>query len=320
MIARNGTSGSKFCDVVVSISLIRNAHQVDPKDQCVGFEIGYLTEGLRDSDPSMKIAVGIITYNNGSNQIAKLGGSLDNAIRHSERAPDAFVLISIANGAMDAWPQLQVQHLPLPTEGNIGFARAANKLFEKAKLVGCDVLILANPDGAFHHRCLKYLLDAHDSKPDDILEARQFPEEHPKYYEPDSGLTNWSSGACLLVPMSCYERVGGMDERFFLYMEDVDFSWRARSAGFSVRVVPKALFSHDVIGREENQTVQQHSLESQLRFYRKWRGPRRRIRRIKSELIRLGFACPDCESSYEVDAIDANIRDFTQPYFGKGRW
>jgi len=263
------------------------------------------------------IAVGVVTYNNSCSQISKLGGSLDVAIQYSKKDSNAFVLISIANGTGDDWSSLRVRHVSLPTEGNIGFARATNRILDAAKREGCDVLILANPDGAFHYGCLKHLLNAHGIWPNDILEARQFPEEHPKYCDPDSGLTNWSSGACMLIPLSCYEKVGGMDERFFLYMEDVDFSWRARSAGFDVRVVPKALFSHDVVGREEDPIVVRHLLESQLKFYEKWHGPRRYIKRLR---VKLGAARTDYKSAEEISVIDKAIRNFTRPYFGRGRW
>jgi GT2 family glycosyltransferase len=44
----------------------------------------------------------------------------------------------------------------------------------------------------------------------------------------------WVTGCCLLVRRSCLESVGGLDEDFFLYYEDVDLCRRARAQGWSV--------------------------------------------------------------------------------------
>ena len=41
-----------------------------------------------------------------------------------------------------------------------------------------------------------------------------------------------------------FQRVGGFDERIFLYCEDVDLSWRLREAGYRLRYVPAATFEH----------------------------------------------------------------------------
>jgi N-acetylglucosaminyl-diphospho-decaprenol L-rhamnosyltransferase len=44
----------------------------------------------------------------------------------------------------------------------------------------------------------------------------------------------WVTGGCLLVRRDCLAAVGGLDENFFLYYEDVDFCWRAWAGGWSV--------------------------------------------------------------------------------------
>ena len=43
----------------------------------------------------------------------------------------------------------------------------------------------------------------------------------------------WVSGSCMLVDRRAAQEVGLLDERFFLYVEDVDLCRRLRSAGFS---------------------------------------------------------------------------------------
>jgi GT2 family glycosyltransferase len=55
---------------------------------------------------------------------------------------------------------------------------------------------------------------------------------------------DWVSGACLLVRRSDAERAGLMDERFFLYAEDVDFCAAVRARGGRVLFVPEAQIVH----------------------------------------------------------------------------
>lgn len=54
----------------------------------------------------------------------------------------------------------------------------------------------------------------------------------------------WLMGSCLLVRRRAVEEVGGMDERFFLYFEDVDWCRRFWLAGWQVMYVPGAQFIH----------------------------------------------------------------------------
>jgi N-acetylglucosaminyl-diphospho-decaprenol L-rhamnosyltransferase len=58
------------------------------------------------------------------------------------------------------------------------------------------------------------------------------------------GAPEWLSGSCLLVRRSALAAIGGMDERFFLYCEDVDLCHRLRDAGHEVRYEPAAVVRH----------------------------------------------------------------------------
>ncbi|WP_182050207.1 glycosyltransferase [Changpingibacter yushuensis] len=52
------------------------------------------------------------------------------------------------------------------------------------------------------------------------------------------------TGAAMFVPRRVYEELGGFDERFFMFYEDVDFGWRVNLAGYSVRYVPTSVAYH----------------------------------------------------------------------------
>jgi N-acetylglucosaminyl-diphospho-decaprenol L-rhamnosyltransferase len=54
----------------------------------------------------------------------------------------------------------------------------------------------------------------------------------------------WVTGGCLLVRRDCFEQLGGLDESYFLYYEDVDFCQRARQAGWSVWYEPSLSATH----------------------------------------------------------------------------
>jgi hypothetical protein len=54
----------------------------------------------------------------------------------------------------------------------------------------------------------------------------------------------WGGAACVLVRRKAFEAVDGFDERFFMYMEDVDLCARLGGAGFRLRYVPDAVAVH----------------------------------------------------------------------------
>jgi GT2 family glycosyltransferase len=129
-------------------------------------------------------------------------------------------------------------------EGNLGFGRAHNTLAERAD-AGTDLLLLLNPDAIPFHDCLQRLVDRACATPDAALvEACQFPNEHPKVYDAATGETGWCSAACLLVRNQVFRDLGGFDDRIFLYCEDVDLSWRCWLAGHRCVVEPSARCVH----------------------------------------------------------------------------
>lgn len=86
---------------------------------------------------------------------------------------------------------------------------------------------------------------------------------------------DWLNGACLLVRREVIEQVGGFDEGYFLYSEELDLCRRARDAGWRVVYVPQAVVIHHE-GRSSEQVIAArhvHFNRSRVRYFRKFHGP-----------------------------------------------
>jgi GT2 family glycosyltransferase len=66
----------------------------------------------------------------------------------------------------------------------------------------------------------------------------------PKEFK-EPGFVNGISGACFAIKREDYWRIGGFNENFFVYMEDTEFSWRAKTKGFKICYVPSSVVYHD---------------------------------------------------------------------------
>lgn len=126
---------------------------------------------------------------------------------------------------------------------NLGTARGHNTLFEG---YGGDFVVVMNPDVLMAPDSLTELFRPFRVDVTGIVEARQLPIEHPKEYSTITGETSWASTACCLIPARLWRELDGFDaDTFFLYCDDVDFSWRVRLHGFKVVFQPSAIVFHD---------------------------------------------------------------------------
>jgi N-acetylglucosaminyl-diphospho-decaprenol L-rhamnosyltransferase len=117
-------------------------------------------------------------------------------------------------------------------------------------------------------------------------QERQEPSERP---------VGWLSGSCLLLRKAAFDRIGGFDERYFMYMEDVDLGDRLARAGFENVYVPTAEILHDkghATGRDPARNLAAHHRSTYTfladRHPRRWQAPLRWA--IKSALtVRAGL-------------------------------
>ncbi|MFP6558160.1 rhamnan synthesis F family protein [Paraburkholderia sp. B3] len=183
-----------------------------------------------DVKSDTRVAIGLVTYNNSAEELALAVGAAELSLKTADLST-AGSLFLLDNGAStDESIDARDLITRLPSRGNIGFGGGHNHLMRAAFDEGFDIYIAINPDGALHPdavRALVQMVLAADGKA--LVEALQFPSEHPKPYDEHTLDTPWVSGACLAISKSAFADLGGFDEDFFMYCEDVDLSWRART-------------------------------------------------------------------------------------------
>jgi GT2 family glycosyltransferase len=89
---------------------------------------------------------------------------------------------------------------------------------------------------------------------------------------------DWANGACLMVRRSLLQQLGGLDEEFFMYFEDVDLCRRLRQQGYRVRHVAEAEIVH-FIGRSSGRDRERLQLVwefSRIRYIEKHFSPFKR--------------------------------------------
>jgi GT2 family glycosyltransferase len=202
------------------------------------------------------VRVQSILYNLGLDQIRRSLEYLDNAALNAKRT-GAIGTVMIAYGDCSPQSTIDDETLRLLRQSytniraieytyfgtNLGSAAGHNRLLNDA---ASDLVMILNPDVLASPNLFGELVDAL-ARPDvGLVEARQIPIEHPKDYDRETGETSWASTACAMGPMKVFKDLGGFDsDTFFLYGDDVDFSWRARLAGYKVVHQYSAVVFHD---------------------------------------------------------------------------
>lgn len=159
---------------------------------------------------------------------------------------------------------------------NLGSARGHNRLAE-----GCTAsfLLTLNPEVVVSPRVIPLLMEPFGRSGTGLTEAKQLPIEHPKDYDVETGETSWASTACAMVPTELFADIGGFDaESFFMYCDDVDFSWSVRRRGLTVVHQPAAVVFHDKrLGAgaawQPSAAERYYSAEAALLLLHKWSRP-----------------------------------------------
>ena len=220
----------------------------------------------------MKTAVVILNYNTRDYLRKFLPGLLDSC-----RGRDAQLIVA-DNGSEDGSVQLMQTEFPgvplIVMERNYGFTGGYNRAL---KGLDAEYYVLINSDIEVPPDWLEPLVEWMDSHPrcgacgpklisyerrdsfeyagaaGGLLDRYGYPfcrgrllqkiEKDKGQYDTPADVL-WVSGACLLVRASVWNNLGGLDERFFAHMEEIDLCWRMQLQGWKVSVVPSSRVFH----------------------------------------------------------------------------
>ncbi len=269
--------------------------------------------------PDTRLVVGIVTYQTPAPMLARALRGADAAA--AAAGIDAAVLLLDNGGPSSAAVLPRPGTRVLPTAGNVGFGAGHNRMMCAAFEDGAQYYLALNPDAVLHPSALGALLRMARAADDlALVQTTQFPAEYTVAYDPATFDTPWVSGACLLIPRAVYDRIGGFDEGFFMYCEDVDLSWRARTAGLRTLTCPAALLFHPTTHRVLDLPTETMYLHSGLRLALKWNDPAF-ADRTRAECVRAGIIPPDLSGLRPEPATPGFRPDFENDYsFGPKRW
>jgi O-antigen biosynthesis protein len=118
----------------------------------------------------------------------------------------------------------------------------------RAGLAGCKIL---NPDGSFQLPCRRSFPTPWVALTKTFGLSAMFPRSrlfgryNLTYLDPEATYeVDAISGSFMMIRREAFERVGGLDESFFMYGEDLDYCYRIRSAGFAVYYVHATAIIH----------------------------------------------------------------------------
>jgi GT2 family glycosyltransferase len=268
----------------------------------------------------VRVSVLIVGYRNLRHLDACIGG----AIRAMDGLDSEILFIDCSNDGSaefvrERFPGVRV----LPHAGNLGFGRGNNHLAREAH---GDYVLLLNPDtvprsdeitrlvrfadahpaaGACGGRCVfpsgEHDLGSHQPMldvPGMVLTALGLARLRRGALPLDASApqrVEVISGAFMLVRRALWERLGGFDELFFMYTEEVDLCKRIADAGFELWADPSIVMIHDAgSGDPDNPRKRLQLLRGNATFFRKHSAPLAATigcgAMLANEWIRLAYA------------------------------
>ena len=145
----------------------------------------------------------------------------------------------------------------------------------RAGIVGPKVL---NRDGTFQLSAMRSIPNPFDAISRALLLSKLFPKSprlakyNLTYLDPNvTQKVDASTGCCLMVRREMIDKIGLLDEKFFIYCEDVDWFLRAKKAGWEVWYVASAVIEHHHAYSESfrKYAAVKNFHDSMVYFYRK---------------------------------------------------
>jgi len=249
-------------------------------------------------DSTVKIGVVTVTYNS-SDVITEFMESL---VRQSQQE---YVLYVIDNASRDDTLQKlapytqQLSMVIIDNQENRGVAAGNNQGIKQALADSCTHVLLINNDIEFASELFSKLLTGMDANQCDMLVPKIFyhgePQKiwfagghfdnvktyvniHEGYNEIDSGqfgeprVIQYAPTCCMLIKPSVFEKVGLMDEKYFVYYDDTDFCIRALQQRQVLYFYPLATLKHKVsslTGGGESDFALNYYMRNKVYFIRK---------------------------------------------------
>ena len=224
----------------------------------------------------------------------------------------ALQVIVVDSASLDGSPEMVAEQFPqvelLACRENVGFPRGNNLGLERAN--GRFILLL-NPDTIVHGDALAKMVSYLQQNPtvgvvgpqllndDGTVQSsrRRFPTPWTALFEStwlqpyapqavldhfyardvadgETAVVEWVMGACLMTRREVVSQVGGLDEDYFMYSEELDYCRRIHQAGWQVVYYPEAQVTH-LSGKSSEQAVTQRHINfnrAKLRYFRKYHG------------------------------------------------
>ena len=221
-------------------------------------------------------------------------------------------VVVVDNGSSDGSQAMLREQFPtvrlVQNSANLGFARASNQGFALSRgryglLLNSDAILLPdavpamlkvaeadprtgivgarllNGDGSFQASYTPFPSLLREflilSGLGRLLFGRWYPSRGPEE-EAGPQVVDYVEGACMLVRREAFEAVGGLDEQYFMYAEEVDLCYAMRQKGWRVYYQPSAKVIHLGGGSSRKRPVERecHLYQSRVRFCRKHYGSR----------------------------------------------
>lgn len=173
------------------------------------------------------------------------------------------------------------------SETNLGFAGGVNFLVNKIRPENNDYLWLVNSDALVSKETYVELLNGIEATPiHSIIGSLVMDSNNEKIYAQGCNTFNWKgyedyslsafnrqlvrvaapSGASLLIPYAVFVELNGFDEKFFVYVEEMDFCARALSLGYESYVIRSSRIIHEG-GASSNSKFKEKMLAKNYSLY-----------------------------------------------------
>lgn len=152
---------------------------------------------------------------------------------------------------------------------NLGYAGGNNLGIKRALDLGSELIFILNPDTTLEKESIDKLVEGLERNEAGIVCPKIYFTDSKKIWfaggkldilnvlgshrgvnEKDEGQydkeeeTDFATGAAILIKKQVLQKVGLLDDRYFLYYEDSDICFRAKKAGFKIMYIPKAVVFH----------------------------------------------------------------------------